>query len=165
MDKEEFCILTQRIRPEIVAIALHFLKDEMEAEDVAQDTLLKLWTIRVRLRQCGNIRALAKIACKNLCISKLRRQRVIPMELNEEIELISQQNAQWIMEDKENAAWLADQIEELPSTQMQILRMCQQDGLENADIAQILGISETTVRTAKCKARKALMEQLKMRKR
>lgn len=164
MNKEEFSILTKNIRPKIVAIGFHFLKDEMEAEDTAQDTLLKLWIIRCRLRQCGNIKALAMIICKNLCISKLRRQRVMPMELNEEIELISMQNAQWMMEEKENASWLAEQIDGLPASQIEILRMCHQDGLENFDIAQILGISETTVRTAKCKARKVLMEQLKMRR-
>jgi RNA polymerase sigma factor (sigma-70 family) len=46
---------------------------------------------------------------------------------------------------------------------MQILRMSQQDGLENNEIAELLGISETTVRTALCKARKNLLEKLMKR--
>ena len=46
---------------------------------------------------------------------------------------------------------------------MQILRMSQQDELENSEIADILGISEVTVRTALCKARKTLMEKLMKR--
>ena len=64
---------------------------------------------------------------------------------------------------KENAEWLEDKIAGLPAAQMQILRMSQQDGLENNEIAEVLGISETTVRTALCKARKNLLEKLMKR--
>ena len=85
------------------------------------------------------------------------------MELNEEIKLVSAHDTEWMLEEKENAQWLEDRIGELPSAQMQILRMSQQDGLENAEIAEILGITETTVRTALCKARKNLLEKLKKR--
>ena len=59
--------------------------------------------------------------------------------------------------------WLEDKIAGLPAAQMQILRMSQQDGLENNEIAEVLGISETTVRTALCKARKNLLEKLMKR--
>ena len=82
------------------------------------------------------------------------------MELNDEIRLISTHDSQWMLEEKENAEWLEDSIAGLPAAQMQILRMSQQDGLENSEIAEVLGISETTVRTALCKARKNLLERL-----
>ena len=82
------------------------------------------------------------------------------MELSDEIRLISTHNSQWMLEEKENAEWLEDKIAGLPAAQMQILRMSQQDGLENNEIAEVLGISEVTVRTALCKARKNLLEKL-----
>ena len=82
------------------------------------------------------------------------------MELSDEIRLISTHDSQWMLEEKENAEWLEDSIAGLPTAQMQILRMSQQDGLENNEIAEVLGISEVTVRTALCKARKNLLERL-----
>ena len=82
------------------------------------------------------------------------------MELSDEIRLISTHDSQWMLEEKENAEWLEDNIAGLPTAQMQILRMSQQDGLENNEIAEVLGISEVTVRTALCKARKNLLERL-----
>ena len=82
------------------------------------------------------------------------------MELSDEIRLISTHDSQWMLEEKENAEWLEDSIAGLPTAQMQILRMSQQDGLENNEIAEVLGISEVTVRTALCKARKNLLEKL-----
>lgn len=93
----------------------------------------------------------------------MRKRKVVPIELNEEMEHISQKNAQWMLEEKENSEWLTDVIDGLPASQMEILKMSQQDGLENTDIAELLGISETTVRTTLCKARKKLLQHLKTR--
>lgn len=163
MGKEEFCILTRQLRADIMALSRRFLRNEAEAEDNVQDTLLRLWTIREQLDEVRSVQALTYAICRNLCVSKLRKRRIIPMEFNEEIKLISTHDSQWMLEEKENALWLEDSISELPSSQMQILRMSQQDGLENSEIAQILGISETTVRTALCKARRRLLEKLMKR--
>lgn len=165
MEREEFCTLARRLRESVFALSRRFLKDEAEAEDNVQDTLLRLWTIREKLDEVRSVQALSYAICKNLCVSKLRQKRIIPMELNEEIKLISEHDSEWMLEEKENAQWLEERIEELPSAQMQILRMSQQDGLENAEIAEVLGITETTVRTALCKARKSLLEKLMKRER
>lgn len=163
MEREEFCMLARQMRTKIMTVSLRFLKDEAEAEDNVQDTLLRLWTIREKLDEVRSVQALAYAVCRNLCISKLRQRRIIPMELDEEIKLISAHDSQWMLEEKENALWLEERIGELSSSQMQILRMSQQDELENAEIAEILGISEVTVRTALCKARKNLLEKLMKR--
>ena len=163
MNKEEFCTLAKQMRADILALSRRFLREENEAEDNVQDTLLRLWTIREQLDEVRSVQALTYAICKNLCISKLRKRRIFPMELYEEIRLISEHDSGWMLEEKENAQWLEDNIAGLPSSQMQILKMSQQDGLENNEIAEVLGISEVTVRTALCKARKNLMEKLMKR--
>ena len=151
------------MRADILSLSRRFLREESEAEDNVQDTLLRLWTIREKLDEVRSVQALTYAICKNLCVSKLRKRKVIPMELNEEIRLISTHDSAWMLEEKENAQWLEDNIAELPFSQMQILRMSQQDGLGNNEIAEVLGISEVTVRTALCKARKNLLEKLMKR--
>ncbi|MBR5052340.1 MAG: sigma-70 family RNA polymerase sigma factor [Bacteroidaceae bacterium] len=163
MEREAFCTLARQMRPDILALSRRFLREEGEAEDNVQDTLLRLWTIRERLDEVRSVQALTYAICKNLCISKLRKRRIIPMELSDEIKLISAHDSGWMLEEKENAKWLEDNIAGLPAAQMQILKMSQQDGLENSEIAEVLGISETTVRTALCKARKNLLEKLMKR--
>ncbi len=160
MEKEEFCTLARQLRADILAVSRRFLGSQAEAEDNVQDTLLRLWTIRAQLDEVRSVQALTYAICRNLCISKLRKRRIVAMELSNEIRLASEHDSQWMLEEKENAQWLEDSIAGLPSAQMQILRMSQQDGLENSEIAEVLGISETTVRTALCKARKNLLERL-----
>ena len=160
MEREEFCTLARKLRPDILSLSRRFLKAEGEAEDNVQDTLLRLWTIRAQLDEVRSVQALTFAICRNLCISKLRKRHTIPMELSDEIRLVSTHDSGWMLEEKENAEWLEDNIAGLPAAQMQILRMSQQDGLENNEIAEVLGISEVTVRTALCKARKNLLEKL-----
>ena len=163
MEKEAFCTLAQQLRADILSLSRRFLGEESEAEDNVQDTLLRLWTIREKLDEVRSVEALTYAICRNLCVSKLRKRRIIPMELSDEIRLVSTHDSQWMLEEKENAEWLEDNIAGLPAAQMQILRMSQNDGLENSEIAEVLGISETTVRTALCKARKNLLEKLMKR--
>ena len=159
MEREEFCMLARGLRADIMSLSRRFLRDAAEAEDNVQDTLLRLWTVRGQLDRVHSVRALAFAVCRNLCISKLRKRKAVPLELGSEIRLVSEHDSQWMLEEKENAQWLEEQIAGLPASQMHILRMSQQDGLENSEIAEVLGISETTVRTALCKARKKLLEQ------
>lgn len=163
MEKEAFCTLARQLRADILSLSRRFLKEESEAEDNVQDTLLRLWTIRDKLDEVRSVQALTFAICRNLCISKLRQKRIIPMELSDEIRLVSMHDSQWMLEEKENAEWLKDSIAGLPAAQMHILRMSQQDGLDNYEIAEVLGISEITVRTALCKARKNLLEKLMKR--
>jgi len=164
MEKESFNIIAHKLRPVLLAQSLRYLKDEDEAEDNTQDTLLKMWVIRERLRHYKSVDALAIAICKNLCISKLRKKKVLTEELNDDLLHISNRDAQMMMEEEEDRGWLADTFNGLPASQMTILRMSQQDGLDNNDIADMLGISEITVRTTLCKARKNLLLALKQSK-
>ena len=162
MEKEEFSKLARAMRADIMALSLRFLGDATEAEDNVQDTLLRLWSVRHRLEEVRSVPALTFAICRNLCISKLRQRRTVPLSLSDEIRIASDHDTAWQLEDEENARWLEGRIGELPFAQMQILRMSQQDGLENSEIAELLGITETTVRTALSKARKKLLKQFIM---
>ena len=162
MEKEEFSKLAREMRADLMALSRRLLGDATEAEDNVQDTLLRLWSVRHRLEEVRSVPALTFAICRNLCISKLRRHRTVPLSLSDEIRIASDHDTAWQLEDEENARWLEGRIGELPFAQMQILRMSQQDGLENSEIAELLGITETTVRTALSKARKKLLKQFIM---
>ena len=123
MEKEEFCTLARQLRADILAVSRRFLGSQAEAEDNVQDTLLRLWTIRAQLDEVRSVQALTYAICRNLCISKLRKRRIVAMELSNEIRLASEHDSGWMLEEKENAQWLKDSIAGLPTAQMQILRI------------------------------------------
>ncbi len=60
MDRQDFERVVPELRLKLQRIALFYLADDDEAEDVVQDTLLKLWTARDAIREGqGGMEALA----------------------------------------------------------------------------------------------------------
>ena len=100
MEKEAFCTLARQLRADILSLSRRFLKEESEAEDNVQDTLLRLWTIRAQLDEVRSVQALTFAICRNLCISKLRKRRIVPMELSDEIRLVSTHDSEWMLEER-----------------------------------------------------------------
>ena len=60
--------------------------------------------------------------------------------------------------------WLDEQIDSLPSTSGMVLRMRQLEHRELSEIADILGIRQTSVSTLLSRARHELLNKLKRRK-
>ena len=56
---------------------------------------------------------------------------------------------------------IADAISQLPQRQQEVFTMAYQQGYSNAEIAELLDISENTVKVQKQRAKKALRQQLK----
>lgn len=164
MNIREFEIWVRRLHPSLLNTARRMLGDEEDAEDTVQDALLKLWLIRDRLTLYRTPEALATVVVKNLCISRLRERTNSPTPLPEGVEVRNERTPEREMEEHEDYAWLARTIHGLPSVQMTILKMSQAEGMSNQQIADVLGITETSVRTALCKARHKLLEELKKRR-
>ena len=51
MEQNKFELEAKRRRPALLRMAIRYLEDSDEAEDVVQDALLKLWFLRDRLDQ------------------------------------------------------------------------------------------------------------------
>lgn len=163
MDIREFETWVRRLRPSLLSAARRMLGDEEDAEDAVQDALLKLWIVRDRLTLYRSPDALAAVVVRNLCLSRLRERQTEALPLPEGLEIGSGQSADQPLEEREDHAWLCRTIRGLPSAQMTILKMSQAEGMSNQQIARVMGITETSVRTALCKARHKLLEELKRR--
>lgn len=151
MNNFEFEILARRLRPTIKAKAIVLLQDEDDAEDIAQDTLLKLWTLRERLDGYKSIDAFAHIIARNMCLDKFKKVRNLtidgidlPDNAATPLEILLEQ------EDDNQANAL---LKELPDGQQTILRMKHIEGLETTEIARIIGSNEAAVRVSLSRAR------------
>ncbi len=102
---------------------------------------------------------------RNLCIDRLRRLKTHPHEsLTGHDAPDGQRSAQAMMEDHENAEWMRGAVRNLPDKYRAVLRMRQVEHLEMGEIARIIGATEGVVRTILSRARKQMMEQLKVRR-
>lgn len=162
MTPKQFEHKVMEMRTQALRVACRFGLPTEEAEDVAQDVMLRLWAIHERIGADDPVERLASIAARHACIDNLRLRR--KQEDIERSEVIAEeQNQHDALEYKELEHWLFRQIEQLPGTYGIILKMRQLEHRELHEIATLLGITQSSVSTLLSRARRQLLEQLKRR--
>ena len=81
MVQKEFEDMAADLRRRIVTLARGFRLDSDSAEDVAQDTMLKLWTIREKIDGKPSAAAMATTIARHLSIDMLRRNKTIALDM------------------------------------------------------------------------------------
>ena len=162
MEQSEFEHIAHRLRSKAHGIAILYGFSQDDAEDVAQDVMLKLWGMHEAV-ECGSrIDAYVGIMAKHCCIDRIRTRRS-DVRLDDTIEVVSNESQADMLEYKELETWLDKRISNLPSTSGIILRMRQIENRELDEIASILGISKASVSTLLSRARRQLLDELKRR--
>ena len=160
MEIHEFIHSVERLRGDLLRQARRLLDSEDDAEDAVQETLMKLWIMKERILNADKMRNMATVVCRNVSLNILRDARQsVPIETAEVITL--QGNPQVLLEQQESRQRLKRSIEKLTDKQRAILRMRNVENMTYADIAKIIGSSESSVRGMISKARLALLIQMK----
>ena len=134
---------------------------QMEAEDVAQDVLLRLWQMHDELDRFRSLEAVATTMARWATLNLRRRKPMTGLQDNRSL---SDSSPDKQLEEQEDEQWLQNRLAELPSTQHAILVMRQVEQRSSQEIARLLCITEASVRTLLARARHTLLEELKKRK-
>ena len=132
-----------------------------EAEDIAQDVMLRLWQMHDELERYRSIEALVTLMAKHLLRNHQRRKPSEP--LNEAIIVRLSTSPHELLEMKEDEQWLTQRLAQLPTTQRTLLYMRQVERRSHEEIARLLGIETTSVSTLLARARRTLLEEIKRR--
>ncbi|MBO7047246.1 MAG: sigma-70 family RNA polymerase sigma factor [Prevotella sp.] len=158
MEQKEFETLIRQIRPKLYAEALRLLTDSDEAEDVTQETVLKLWTIRQQLEIYRSMEALAVVMVRRLALSRKRVATTIPLSNWQQTDTDSIDSPEDLLISREEETKVIKMISTLPDAQQTVLRMKHIDGLETSEIARITGSSEEAIRQNLSRARKKILK-------
>lgn len=151
MTTEAFQQQAGELRKQLVSIAHKYMGNTDEAEDIAQDAMVKLWLMREQLTL--PIAGMASIVTRNLCIDVLRKK-------HQTIDIAQLPDEADFSDDGEQIEQLLKVIDSLPSTQRTILRMRHLQGMEMREIALVLGSTEVAVRKTLSRARKVVRNRL-----
>ena len=151
MTTEAFQQQAGELRKQLVSIAHKYMGNTDEAEDIAQDAMVKLWLMREQLTL--PITGMASIVTRNLCIDALRKK-------HQTIDIAQLPDEADFSDDGEQIEQLLKVIDSLPSTQRTILRMRHLQGMEMREIALVLGSTEVAVRKTLSRARKVVRNRL-----
>jgi RNA polymerase sigma-70 factor (ECF subfamily) len=154
--------LTLRLTPRVMAHAFRLLGNRAEAEDVAQEAMLRLW------RQAPDWRSgEAKVSTwlyrvvANLCIDRRRRARggAVPLDAIPEPE-DGQASAAERIQDRARADALQAALDLLPDRQRQAVVLRHIEGLPNPEIAEIMDVTVEAVESLTSRGKRALAAQL-----
>lgn len=160
METQEFIHHVEKLRSNLLRQAKRMLHNDDDAEDAVQETLVKLWMLRDSISDAAKMKNMASIVCKNISLNMLRTIcQLVPMEKAEVITM--QGNPLLILEERENQQKLKRYLETLTDKQRAILKMRNVDNMSYAEIAKIIGTSESSVRGMISKARLALLNNMR----
>jgi RNA polymerase sigma-70 factor (ECF subfamily) len=159
MEREIFIRKVLPLRPRLVACARRMTNSVDEAEDIAQEALLKLWSMKGELPKYRSIAALSVQITKNLCINAIKaKQRRAPSGGSNCPEAIDEASPDVLLEDKDEETRLSEIIARLPGLQRMALRMKHVEGMEVNEIAACAGMSPEAVRMNLSRARKKVKD-------
>lgn len=162
MTQEEFTHIANEIRRRSVSVAQGFGYGLEDAEDIAQDVMLKLWCLHEKMDDATRLKASVTIITKQVCIDKWRTTH-IQTRVGDIMPIVDEDSLYDKLEYAELEQWMMEQIDNLPSTSSIVLRMRQLEHRELSEIAEILNIRQTSVSTLLSRARNELLNKLKRR--
>ena len=149
-------------------VAYSVLRDRAEAEDVAQDSLLRAYRNFRRLRDRGVFRSwLVRIAWRGALDHQRSRKRRERHEDDAAVEAVRetsggvQQNAEELAAANEFHRRLGAEMERLPEKLRLAMTMCAIEGYDTREVAELLRLPEATVKSRLRLARKRLAEKLR----
>ena len=150
------------LKNELFRMALRITQNREEAEDVVQETMIKVWNRREQWAQLESIEAFCLTICRNLALDKLRRMDNQVQSLGDDIDPTDHSHAsnpEQVTIQNERTQMIRQLISKLPER----LRTCMQlrdiEGKSYRDIATILDITEQQVKVNIFRARQAVREQ------
>lgn len=153
--------LTARVLPRVLGQATRMLQDRAEAEDVAQEAMLRLWKIAPKWEQDrAQISTWLYRVVANLCVDRMRSgRRGVGLDQIAEPEDDAPSVAAQIQQRARMQA-LRDGLAALPERQAQAVALRHLEGLSNPEIAQIMDIGVAAVESLTARGKKALAAQL-----
>ena len=160
-DREAFTCLYHRYFYYLYTLAMRYIKDESEAEDVLQQVFFKLWETRSSGLIKDNVRGYLFAMARNRIMNYVRdKNRLLQRNYRLSQEVSEDEHDIWVMADKEDLIFeMKKAIDSLPPQQKQVAHLrC--EGLSNQEIASRLHLSLNTVNSHYAKGLKALRTAL-----
>ena len=150
------------LKNKLFRLALRITLNREEAEDVVQDTMIKVWNARDRWQEFDSIEAYSLTITRNLSLDRIKKMDNQNDSLEEQTterldETSSTPSERMIQKDKLNI--VRNIINELPEKQRSCLQLRDIEGKSYKEIADILSITEDQVKVNIFRARQTVKQR------
>lgn len=162
-----FAVLVDRYKDLVFSLALKMVKNREEAEEVAQDTFIKVFKSLRQFKGDSKFSTWIYKVAYNTCLDRLkknkREQHVVSIDEFNSNQIKSLDNALDSMEDEERAQAIQDCINLLPSDDAFLLTLFYFEEQSLDEIANIVNLTANNVKVKLFRSRKKLTTILKER--
>jgi RNA polymerase sigma-70 factor (ECF subfamily) len=158
-DTAAFHRLFDRYRDPVFSFAMHYTHRREAAEEIVQETFLKVWLHREKLPQLERFEAWLFVVTRNFSYSylrKLAREAAVLQKWGTSHVPDVETPDEWLLT-KEYAQLLEQAIEQLPPQQKQVYILYRNNQLRQEDIARELGLALSTVKTHLSLAKRSII--------
>ena len=159
-DQRAYRVLVDRYLGGITRFALRLLHDSAEAEEVAQETFLRLWTEAKAFEPRAQPKTWLYRIARNQCIDRLRKRR----SHGQEQELSDEESGDrpsGSFARKQAAERVEHALSKLPERQRAALTLVHYEGLSGAEACEVLDVSAEALESLLARGRRSLREQLR----
>lgn len=162
MDAQDFEHIYSSTKAKIAAIARNFGKAEsfdLDEQDVVQEAMVALWELASKGYPIRNPEALLVKIAKNICVGRLRTQKIKSSRIGPESLAVPAQelDSDWPDENEIRQMY----FECLTKTELECFILRADDGMTINDISQTTGKSKEGIKMALSRARKKLKQRIK----
>ena len=155
---ERFAAMVKRQSTFVFRVAYAILRNKADAEDAAQDTFLKLYRLRGWEDAADEKGYLARAVWRAALERKRRNSASHTIQDGQ-----AARNPEELAIAADQEAWVHRLIDALPEELRWPLALSSIEGLTSAQISQLLGVPEGTVRSRTARARELLKSKIKER--
>lgn len=148
------------LKDKLFRLALRITFDRAEAEDIVQETLIRVWNKRDEWTQFGSIEAYCLTVAKNLAIDRSERKDAQTVELTPDLEQASDASSPYErLVTKERMKLIHRLMTELPEKQRQIMQLRDLEDKSYKEIAVALNLTEEQVKVNLFRARQKVKQK------
>lgn len=145
----------------LCAFGSRFVKDDAAVADIVQEVFIKVWARREDFEAIYSLRSFMYLSVRNACLNYNRdRSRVRKISLNDTVPENFVEESDCFVVEEELHRRIRNEVERLPDAMRKVFNLTLLD-MSIQEIAEMLDVSENTVRNQRARAREILRERLK----
>ena len=149
------------LKNELFRLALRITLNRAEAEDIVQDTLIKVWNRRHEWENIDSIEAFSLTVCRNLSLDRIKKKENNNDSLEDVkvAEPLASSNPQDQMIEEDKISLVKQIVDALPEKQRSCMQLRDFEGKSYKEIAEVLEISEEQVKVNIFRARQTVKQK------
>ena len=144
------------LKNKLYRLALRITLDTREAEDIVQETMIRVWNKREDLDKIESIEAFCLTVCRNLALDQIAKKETQNKSLDESYDNTPDTSSfsplqSLSLDDKR--LWVMKLFNKLPEKQKSVMQLRDIEGKSYKEVAAVLGITEEQVKVNLFRAR------------